>query len=269
MAANRTARAYQVQWGRQQATDHVLSVFEELIATETSDAELLQEVRECYEKWRQDSTDLIDSTAAQFPEFVNAMQERLADRLVLNAARQTIERSAQAGSIPHGVAHHMQSQLGKEVRNLSSAPVAALAINPRELLRQVPFFQDAEEQEVNRILGLLREHTAPAGDTLVQQGATGYSLYLIARGVVRVSRQNPDGTESDLATLFAGDFFGEIALLKNCNRTATVISATECQLLVLSVGDFNNLLRSNPDLRETVNAVMDERLQQLEASEKS
>ena len=268
LAANRTARAYQVQWGRQQATDHVLSVFEELIATETSDAELLQEVRECYEKWRQDSTDLIDSTAAQFPEFVNAMQERLADRLVLNAARQTIERSAQAGSIPHGVAHHMQSQLGKEVRNLSSAPVAALAINPRELLRQVPFFQDAEEQEVNRILGLLREHTAPAGDTLVQQGATGYSLYLIARGVVRVSRQNPDGTESDLATLFAGDFFGEIAILQQERRTATCRATTPCSVFRLRKVDLDSISDSCPRLMETLLRVSKDRLARTAAPRK-
>jgi len=265
LAANRTARAYQLQWGRQQATDHVLNVFEDLIATETSNAELLLEVRKCYEEWRQHSTDLIDSTAGQFPEFVNAMQERLADRLVLNAARQSINASAQSGSIPHAVAHHMQSQLGKEVRTLSSTPVAALAIDPRELLRQVPFFQDAEEQEVNQILSLLREHTSPAGDTLVQQGTTGYSLYLIARGVVRVSRENFDGTEIDLATLFAGDFFGEIAILQQERRVATCRAVTPCSVFRLRKVDLDLISDSCPHLMDSLRQASEARLSRVAA----
>lgn len=260
LAASRTAHAYQVQWGRQQATGHVLDVFDDLIATETSRTQLLQEVRECYQKWHKSSADLIDSTAAQFPEFVTAMQERLADRLVLNAARQTIGKAAQAGSIPHGVAHHMQRQMGKEVRTLSSAPISALAVNPRELLLQVPFFQDADEQEVNLILPLLREHTAPAGDTLIEQGAVGYSLYLLARGVVRVSCQNPDGTERDLGTLLAGDFFGEIAILQRERRTATCRAVTPCSVFRLRKVDLDSISDACPHLMETLIQVSKDRL---------
>ena len=266
LTASRTARAYQVQWGQQQATGHVLDVFDDLIATETSRTQLLQEVRECYQKWHKSSADLIDSTAAQFPEFVTAMQERLADRLVLNAARQTIGKAAQAGSIPHGVAHHMQSQMGKEVRTLSAAPVSALAVNPRELLLQVPFFQDADEQEVNLILGLLREHTASAGDTLIEQGEVGYSLYLIARGVVRVSCQNPDGTERDLGTLLAGDFFGEIAILQRERRTATCRAVTPCSVFRLRKVDLDSIADSCPRLMETLMRVSQDRLASSAAS---
>ncbi|MEE3372090.1 MAG: cation:proton antiporter [Planctomycetota bacterium] len=260
LTASRAARAYQVQWGQQQATGHVLDVFDDLIATETSRTQLLQEVREWYQKWHKSSADLIDSTAAQFPEFVTAMQERLADRLVLNAARQTIGKAAQAGSIPHGVAHHMQSQMGKEVRTLSTAPVSALAVNPRELLLQVPFFQDADEQEVNLILGLLREHTASAGETLIKQGEVGYSLYLIARGVVRVSCQNPDATERDLGTLLAGDFFGEIALLQRERRTATCRAVTPCSVFRLRKVDLDAISDSCPRLMETLMRVSQDRL---------
>lgn len=64
--------------------------------------------------------------------------------------------------------------------------------------------------------------------------------------------------------LEAGDFFGEIALLKDGERTATITAVTECQLLVLSVGAFKRLLTGNPEMRETLTQVMDERLGAIE-----
>jgi CRP-like cAMP-binding protein len=69
----------------------------------------------------------------------------------------------------------------------------------------------------------------------------------------------------EVRTLGAGDFFGEIALLKECERTATVTTVTECRLLYLDRYDFRRLLRDHPDLHETITRVMESRLVQLEA----
>jgi CRP-like cAMP-binding protein len=57
-----------------------------------------------------------------------------------------------------------------------------------------------------------------------------------------------------------GQYFGEIALLRDSVRTATVTSLVECQLLVLEVADFRRLLASNPDLQATIMAVAERRL---------
>ena len=127
----------------------------------------------------------------------------------------------------------------------------------------VPLFASLDALRISEITQLLELKIVPANYAIVRKDEPADSMFFISRGEVEVDV----GTGG--ARLGPGSFFGEIALLKNCNRTATVISATECQLLVLSVGDFNNLLRSNPGLRESVNAVMDERLQQLEASDGS
>ena len=132
-----------------------------------------------------------------------------------------------------------------------------------KLVAGVPLFTSLDALRISEITQLLELNIVPADYAIVRKDEPADSMFFISRGEVEVDV----GTGG--ARLGPGSFFGEIALLKNCNRTATVISVTECQLLVLSVEDFNNLLRSNPDMRETVNAVMDERLQQLEASDGS
>ena len=132
-----------------------------------------------------------------------------------------------------------------------------------KLVAGVPLFTSLDALRISEITQLLELNIVPADYAIVRKDEPADSMFFISRGEVEVDV----GTSE--ARLGPGSFFGEIALLKNCNRTATVISVTECQLLVLSVEDFNNLLRSNPDMRETVNAVMDERLQQLEASDGS
>ena len=132
-----------------------------------------------------------------------------------------------------------------------------------KLVAGVPLFTSLDALRISEITQLLELNIVPADYAIVRKGEPADSMFFISRGEVEVDV----GTGG--ARLGPGSFFGEIALLKNCNRTATVISVTECQLLVLSVEDFNNLLRSNPDMRETVNAVMDKRLQQLEAGDGS
>ena len=132
-----------------------------------------------------------------------------------------------------------------------------------KLVAGVPLFTSLDALRISEITQLLELNIVPADYAIVRKDEPADSMFFISRGEVEVDV----GTGG--ARLGPGSFFGEIALLKNCNRTATVISVTECQLLVLSVEDFNNLLRSNPDMRETVNAVMDERLRQLEAGDGS
>ena len=258
--AARTALDYEIQWGRQQATEHVIETFDELLESGSANDELVNEVLDLYRSWLEAATRQIDTTAEQFPEFVSAMQEQLADRLIVHAQSEAIEEEAESGSIPHGVAHHMQDEFGKEIRDLREVPSATLQIDPHELLRRIPFFADVESEEVERIIGLLREHNAAAGDDIIKQGAIGYSLYLIARGVVRISRAE-DGVSRDLGTLYAGDFFGEIALLNSEPRTATCRAITPCSVFRLRKADLEEIANTCPTILETLRQAGEERKQ--------
>ena len=76
----------------------------------------------------------------------------------------------------------------------------------------------------------------------------GDRLYLIARGVVRISIEK-DGKSSKLTSLFAGDFFGEMALLHDDIRTATVTSITPCTFYVLDRKDVEEVMEQQPSIR--------------------
>ena len=79
-------------------------------------------------------------------------------------------------------------------------------------------------------------------------------MYFIVSGEVEV--RLPDTS----VHLHSGDFFGEIALLTDSVRTATVAAITSCQLLVLRVDDFRKVLAAHPDLRDTISRVAEQRL---------
>ena len=199
LRAARTARDYEIAWARSRGSQRVLEDLEELAVRDASRIQMVEELRALYQYWREGARARLDQTAEQFPEFVAATQERLADRLVLHAEQEVIEEKAHSGIIPQGVAEAMLGELAHELRELKASQPSHLRVEPEELLRKVPFFEGLPTAEFLAVAGRLRRRTAPAGEIIVRQGGTGRSLFLVARGVVRVSRQD-GGSTRDLAT---------------------------------------------------------------------
>ena len=258
LRAARTARDYELCWGRKQGTASVLAELDEADRTQVSRHDVVGDVADYFAAVHDMTERRIDEMASQFPEFVGAMQERLADRLIVNATSEAIEEAEKSGMIPHGVAEHMQEEFATQIRDLRSVPVGELHVNPLELLVRVPFFQDTPAEEFERVAKLLKEQTIPAGENIILQGQMGDSLYLIARGVVRISRDD-GGVSRDLATLLAGDFFGEIALLHREPRTATCRAVTPCSLFQLRRADFDEIVHLCPAIKDALNKVEQER----------
>ncbi len=263
LRAGRTARDYEVAWARSRASGRVLEDLDELGSQESARDEIVEEIRAFYEYWHANARSRMDLTAEQFPEFVAHTQERLAERLVLHAEREAIEEKAHAGTIPEGVAEAMLEEMAEELRGLRASRTAELRIDPRELLRKVPFFEDTPDEEFERVARRLRPRTSPAGEAIIRQGETGDSLFLVARGVIRVYRHE-DGDRRDLATLMAGDFFGEMALLHGEPRTATCRAATPCALYELRRSDLDDVQQACPAIREALEAADRERRLELE-----
>ncbi|MBT3396247.1 MAG: cyclic nucleotide-binding domain-containing protein, partial [Alphaproteobacteria bacterium] len=245
---------YEEDWGRYQGSTGVLEDLDNFAFAESTPADLVAEVRVLYEGWRDSARGRIDGLAEQFPEFVDAMQERLAERLVILAEREIIEAQVQSGSIPQAVAEAMLKELAAESRSLRGSDTKHLRIEPSELLRKVPFFADTPAAEVDRVIKPLRLLTVPAGQSLIVEGSKDRSLYLIARGVVRVSK-NSGGGSQDVATLIAGDFFGEMALLRGVARTATCRAVTPCAVYKLSRKDFDRVRTTCPTVQAALEAV--------------
>jgi len=210
---------------------------------------VVEEVRDQYAHWQEAARKHLDLMAEQFPEFVGAMQERLGSRLRLIAELETSEEHARQGALPKGLAEEIQADIDRQLRALRGHSVERLRIEPEELLRQAPFFQDIPPEAFANISKNLRSRTTNTGDIIIRQDEEGESLFIVARGVVRVSREQ-DGAVRDLATLMAGDFFGEMALLHPEPRVASVRAVTPCALYELRRGDLEETMREHPVIRE-------------------
>jgi len=246
--ANRTARDYEIAWARSRGSRRVLDELGALAKIDSARPDIVDEARAAYEYWYENARSRLDQNAELFPEFVSAAQERLADRLVLHAEREAIEEKAHSGIIPEGVAETMLQEMAEELRRLRASQVVKLQVSPEELLKKVPFFADTPPEEFAHLARKLRRRTAPAGEVIVRQGGSGSSLFLVARGVIRVSLLKGDVSE-DLATLMAGDFFGETALLHNTYRTATCRAVTPCALYELRRDDLDEVRARCPAIQ--------------------
>jgi len=130
------------------------------------------------------------------------------------------------------------------------------------MVASVPLFSRLDALRISEIVNVLELKMVPRQYTIVHKDDRADAMYFIALGEVEVD------VPPEPVRLQAGDFFGEIALLKDCLRTATVTSVTECQLLVLSVREFQRFLMTDPSIREALTKVTEQRLAELEKSDR-
>ncbi|MEY2644002.1 MAG: hypothetical protein RLZZ611_651 [Cyanobacteriota bacterium] len=97
------------------------------------------------------------------------------------------------------------------------------------------------------------------GETIVREGERGDSLFLLLSGQVEVCKLGADGSEAAVAVLPAGEVFGEMTLLLDAPRSATVRAATETDLLEVERSCFSELLQRNPPLLERLAKLVEER----------
>ena len=131
-----------------------------------------------------------------------------------------------------------------------AVPEARLA-----LLRSLPIFAPLPAPSLERVASLLIPTQAPSGTEVVRQGEPGDRFYVIESGEVTVSKNG-----REVATLEHGDFFGEIALLREIPRTATVTVRKDAMLYALERDDFLEAVTGHPQSAEAADAVTRARL---------
>ena len=128
-----------------------------------------------------------------------------------------------------------------------------------DALMNVPLFRDLNKKALARLEKIARERSFAAGDVIVKEGDEGVGFFLITSGQVAVTR---DRTE--LSRLGAGDFFGEMALLDNFRRSATVQALEPTKALAMLRSDFISELRENAGLAVEMLALMSRRLREAD-----
>ena len=116
-----------------------------------------------------------------------------------------------------------------------------------EVLATVPLFKGLDEEIVDRIARATRRQTFAPGEDIVQVGEPGRSLYVLTDGSVKVLYP-ARSMDFELARLGPGEFFGEMALLNDKPRSATVRAVGRVEALVLDKTDFRDLILESPEL---------------------
>ncbi|MBI2941225.1 MAG: cyclic nucleotide-binding domain-containing protein [Chloroflexi bacterium] len=125
-----------------------------------------------------------------------------------------------------------------------------------QAIRKVPIFDGLTEDQLRAVLGIVRRTRCPAGTVLLREGEIGQTMYVLVEGMVeitkrvtlRLSRTDFGEKTKTLARLDGADapFFGEMAILEENERSATVTAVTPCELLEIQKGDFEQIAARDP-----------------------
>jgi CRP-like cAMP-binding protein len=123
-----------------------------------------------------------------------------------------------------------------------------------ELLRQVPLFSGCSKKELHKIAAIADEIDLREGKVLTRQGGPGREFFVLLEGSVEVAR---DGNR--INALGAGDFFGEMGLISQKPRNATITTTSPVRTLVITETNFRRLLRDDPRISMKVLETVAER----------
>jgi len=124
-------------------------------------------------------------------------------------------------------------------------------------LRSLPLFEGLPDEVVDGCTKRFKETDLLAGTELASEGEFAYKFFVVLDGEVEVQRDS-----KHIATLGAGDFFGEMGVMSGGRRNAVVIAQSRCQLAWMIGWEFDAMLAEYPEVAERVQKVVDERNQE-------
>src|SRR5262245_23081298 len=116
----------------------------------------------------------------------------------------------------------------------------------KDSLAEMALFHDLDDPEVQKIAEAMRSKRFPAGATLMSAEQPGEAVYFILKGTVKVHIEQQDGSNVVISILGSGDIVGEMSLLDNATRSASVITIEPSQILWMDRTTFNECLKTIP-----------------------
>jgi NTE family protein len=133
-------------------------------------------------------------------------------------------------------------------------------LEPSRFLAASPLFASVDPGLLARFDSAAHRRLLPGGDTLFRQGDAADALYVVVRGSLRVILEEAGGSRRFVDTLRRGEIVGELALLLNDARTATVTACRDSELLRIDRGEFEDLVAAHPSIAIAVARTLSERL---------
>ena len=125
-----------------------------------------------------------------------------------------------------------------------------------ELLKQTPLFEALNDADIEELAQSTRIQDYRAGQIIVIEGRVGAAFFILASGSVEVIKRRGQSDEAVLATLQAGDFFGELATMRHVPRSASVRALQDSTCLVIRRADFEAYISKFPDVAAKVEATL-------------
>jgi CRP/FNR family cyclic AMP-dependent transcriptional regulator len=154
-----------------------------------------------------------------------------------------------ATSRPQNIKEHLQAM---------QIPVST------SLLRNVPLFSMLPEDQLTLLTKVVRRNSFQRGATIITAGDVTDSLYVVISGRLKVMMSDDEGREVILSMLGPKEYFGEMGLIDDSPRSASVIALEACELLVLSKFDFKKCLSENFEMAMTVMRGLVKRLREAD-----
>jgi len=120
------------------------------------------------------------------------------------------------------------------------------------VLRTVPLFAGFPDEQLRMLAAVVTRRNVPRGTIVIVEGDPTDSLYIIIAGRLKVMMSDTEGKEVILAMLGPGEYFGEMGLIDDSPRSATVMAVEPCELIVVTKREFKKILSENFDMAETV-----------------
>jgi CRP/FNR family cyclic AMP-dependent transcriptional regulator len=118
----------------------------------------------------------------------------------------------------------------------------------KAFLRRVPLLGSLSETQLDALAAGSVRRAFPKGRTIVAEGEPSQSLYILLSGRAKVQRSDSDGKEVILAVLGPGECFGEMSLIDDAPRSASVITLESCDFMAINKDSFKEILAENHDI---------------------
>lgn len=132
-----------------------------------------------------------------------------------------------------------------------------------DILAKVPLFATLDRKDLMTLAASARERQYQPGEELLRQGDTGVGLFVLNSGRVRVTQTRGSDTV-DLGVLDHGQVFGELSLLDDSPRSATITALEPSAVIIVPIWDFRAALRDNPSMALSLLMALSQRIRRIE-----
>ena len=137
------------------------------------------------------------------------------------------------------------------------------------MLKELELFSELSDRELQDVAALAQVRKLETDTTVFHEGDPSDQIFVVVNGRVKIVTTSSDGKEFILSVLGAGQVFGEMGLLEEAPRSASVSTITEVELLVIKHDDFDHLLKTSPGISRKLMAILSRRLRRANSKMES